>query len=61
MKDISRPQLLSKFGRKTQKFVVAHTCPKFVSRQKIQLGPLGVNCNFETKKMKFEKFLFYSI
>jgi len=42
MKDIPRPQLLSKFGPKTWKSVVTDTFPKKLYCPKRHLGPLGV-------------------
>jgi len=42
MKDIPRPQLLSKFGRKTWKSLGTGTYPKNLYYQKRDLGPLGV-------------------
>jgi len=43
MKDIPRPQLLSKFEPKTWKSLVTSTCPKNLYYPKRHLGPLGVN------------------
>jgi len=42
MKDIPRPQLLSKFGPKSWKSLVTGTCPKNLYYPKRHLGPLGV-------------------
>jgi len=43
MKDIPHPQLLSKFGPKSWKSLVAGTCSKNLYYQKRHFGPLGVN------------------
>jgi len=49
IKDIPRPYLLLKFGPKTWKSLVIHTCPKLPCCQKMQFGPLRVNSRNNTQ------------